>query len=210
MPNIVDLTEKELEAMRHLRNAIVHDGYSPSVRDIARALGYRSPRTAFLVLGALIEKGWLKRRPDGSLQMRRDLPEADDHARTVEVPLVGSIACGTPMLAEENIEAYIPVSRTLAKPGNKYFLLRAKGDSMNEAGIDDGNLLLVRQQNHAENGEKVVALINDEGTVKELQRGKDVAVLKPRSSNKKHRAIVVSENFIIQGVVTSVLPSNVY
>jgi repressor LexA len=210
MPNIVDLTERELEAMRHLRNAIVHDGYSPSVRDLARVLGYKSPRTAFLVLAALIEKGWLKRRPDGSLQMRKDLAEADDHARTVEVPLVGSVACGTPVLAEENIEAYIPVSRSLAKPGSKYFLLRAKGDSMNEAGIDDGDLLLVRQQNHAENGEKVVALIDDEGTVKELQRGKDVVVLKPRSRNKKHRPIVVSENFIIQGVVMSVLPSNVY
>src|SRR5580704_13898879 len=111
MPNIVDLTERELEAMRHLRNAIVHDGYSPSVRDLARVLGYKSPRTAFLVLAALIEKGWLKRRPDGSLQMRKDLAEADDHARTVEVPLVGSVACGTPVLAEENIEAYIPVSR---------------------------------------------------------------------------------------------------
>lgn len=196
--------------MRHLRNAIVHDGYSPSVRDLSRVLGYRSPRTAFLLLASLIEKGWLKRRSDGELQLQKDLPESKDHARTVEVPLVGTVACGSPIFAEENIEAYIPVSTKLAKPGGRYFLLRASGDSMDKAGIDDRDLLLVRQQNHAENGEKVVALIDDEATVKVLQREKDVVVLRPRSSNKRHRPIVLSENFIIQGVVTSVLPSNLY
>jgi repressor LexA len=210
MPKVVDLTERELQAMRHLRNAIVHDGYSPSVRDLSRVLGYRSPRTAFLLLASLIEKGWLKRRSDGELQLQKDLPESKDHARTVEVPLVGTVACGSPIFAEENIEAYIPVSTKLAKPGGRYFLLRASGDSMDKAGIDDRDLLLVRQQNHAENGEKVVALIDDEATVKVLQREKDVVVLRPRSSNKRHRPIVLSENFIIQGVVTSVLPSNLY
>jgi repressor LexA len=211
MPKIVaNLTRKELEALRHLRNAIVHGGHSPSVRDLARALGYRSPRTAFLVLAALIEKGWLKRRPDGDLQLLKSLPEGEDHARTVEVPLVGYVACGTPILAEENVEAFIPVASTLAKPGSKYFLLRANGDSMDEAGINDGDLLLVRRQNHAESGEKVVALIDDEATVKEFHRDKNVVVLKPRSSNKHQRPIVLSEDFIIQGVVTSVLPGNLY
>jgi repressor LexA len=204
-----ELTEKQIEALRYLRNAIVHDGYSPSVRDLARALGYRSPRTAFLILCALIEKGWLKRRQDGQLQLRKPLPEANDYARTVEVPLVGMAACGAPVLAEENIEAYIPVSTKLAKPGSRYFLLRASGDSMDEAGIDDGDLLLVRQQNCAENGEKIVALIDDEATVKELHREKGVIVLKPRSSNKRHKPIMLSEDFIIQGVVTSVLPGNI-
>jgi len=204
------ITEKQLEALRFLRNAIVHDGYSPSVRDLAHALGYKSPRTAFLVLNDLIEGGWIKRRLDGDLQLKKDLPATGDHARTVEVPLVGNVACGTPFLAEENIEARIPVSTDLAKPGGKYFLLRATGDSMNEAGIDDGDLVLVRQQPVAENGDKVVALINDEATVKELHREKDVVVLKPKSKNKTHKPIVLTENFIIQGVVTSVLPANLY
>jgi repressor LexA len=204
------ITEKQLEALRFLRNAIVHDGYSPSIRDLAHALGYKSPRTAFLVLNDLIEHGWIKRNLDGNLQVKKDLPATRDNARTVEVPLVGNVACGAPFLAEENIEAHIPVSTDLAKPGGKYFLLRATGDSMNKAGIEDGDLMLVRQQPVAENGDRVVALINDEATVKELHREKGVVVLKPKSKNKTHRAIVLTDNFIIQGVVTSVLPASVY
>lgn len=200
------LTEKELEALRYLRNAIVHDGHSPSVRELAEELGYNSPRSAFLVLHRLIEQGWLKRRGDGELQLRKDLSDASDHARTVEVPLVGTVACGSPLLAEENIEAYIPVSTNLAKAGGKYFLLRASGDSMNQAGIDDGDLVLVRQQPTADNGQKVVALIDDAATVKEIHRDKDVVVLKPKSANKEHKSIILSDNFIIQGVVVSVLP----
>jgi repressor LexA len=201
------LTEKEMQALRHLRNAIVHEGHSPSIRELAQALGYKSPRTAFLVLNALIERGWLKRRADGELQFKRELPGATDHARTVQIPLVGSVACGVPLLAEENTEAYIPVSTSLAKPGHKYFFLRAVGDSMNAAGIQDGDLMLVRQQPQAENGQKVVALINDEATVKEFHRQGDAVVLKPRSRNAKHKPIVVTDDFIIQGVVTSVLPA---
>ena len=121
-------TDKELQALRFLRNAIVHGGRTPSVRDLARALGYKSPRTAILVLQALAEKGWVRRKADGTLQLRKDLPEGEDHARTIGVPLVGSVACGLPLLAEENTEAFIPVSISLARPGNNYFLLRATGD----------------------------------------------------------------------------------
>lgn len=202
--------ERELKALRFLRNAIVHDGYSPSVRDLARALGYKSPRTAFLVLNSLIEQGWLKRRIDGELQLKRAMATSEDHARTIEVPLVGSVACGVPILAEENIEAHIPVSTSLVKLGHKYFFLRAVGDSMDAAGIHDGDLMLVRQQPQAENGEKIVALINDEATVKEFHREREMVVLKPRSKNPKHKPIIVTDNFIIQGVVTSVLPSKFY
>jgi repressor LexA len=203
-------TDKELQALRFLRNAIVHEGYSPSVRDLARALGYKSPRTAFLVLQTLASQGWLKRKPDGTLQLIKDLAESEDHARTVEVPLVGRVACGSPILAEENVEAHIPVSTSLARPGNKYFLLRAVGDSMDDAGINDGDLVLVRQQESAQDGDKVVALIDDAATIKEFYRAKEVVLLKPRSTNKRHRPIVLRENFLIQGVVTSVLPANLY
>lgn len=205
-----DLTEKEIEALRHLRNALVHEGHSPSVRELSAKLGYASPRSAFLILNSLIEKGWLYRRASGSLQLRQDLPEKRSNARTVDVPLLGAVPCGAPMFAEENIEARIPVSVSLARPGGKYFLLRAHGDSMDEAGIHDGDLLLVRQQPHAENGNRVVALINDDATVKEFHRERGVVVLKPRSRNKKHKPIVLNEDFIIQGVVVSVLPSTVY
>jgi len=200
------ISETEIQALRYLRNAIVHGGHSPSIRDLARALKYKSPRTAFLILNGLIEKGWLKRKGDGALQIKRDMPVTHDHARTIEVPVVGSVACGTPLLAEENIEAYVPVSVELAKPGNKYFLLRAVGDSMDQAGIDNGDLVLVKQQAHAENGDRVVALIDDVATIKEFRREKEVVVLKPRSGNSTHKPIVLKDNFIIQGVVVAAVP----
>lgn len=200
------LTEKELAALRYLRNAIVHEGHSPSVRELAEELGYNSPRSAFLLLQRLIDGGWLKRKEGGGLQLRKDLPEARDHARTTEIPLVGNVACGAPLLAEQNVEAYIPVSSNLARPGAKYFLLRAVGDSMNRAAINDGDLVLVRRQPSADNGDRVVALINDEATIKEFRREKDVVVLKPKSVNTKHKPIILTDNFVIQGVVVSVLP----
>ena len=204
------LTEKEMEALRHLRNALVHEGHSPSVRDLCAKMGYRSPRSAFLILNSLIEKGWVNRRPGGDLQLKRDLRVDHSHERTINVPLVGSVPCGTPMLAEENIEAHIPVSVSLARPGAKYFLLRAQGDSMNKAGIQNGDILLIRQQQSAENGDRVVALVDDDATVKEFRREKDVIVLKPQSSNNRHKPIVLTEDFIIQGVVVSVLPSTIH
>lgn len=204
------LNVKELKALRYIRNALVHDNHSPSVRQLCEEFGYRSPRSAFLLINQLIEKRWLSRRADGSLQLLRDLESNVSHARTVNVPLVGAIPCGTPMLAEENIEAHIPVSEQLARPGAKYFLLRAQGNSMDRAGINEGDLLLVRQQPTAAEGDKVVALINDEATVKEFHRGVNAVVLKPKSSDKNHKPIILTDDFIIQGVVVSVLPSKTY
>ncbi len=206
MPKKEALSERESEALRYLRNAIIHDGYSPSIRDVAKELGYKSPRTAFLMVKRLIELGWIKRKPDGDLQLKKDPADQQDHARTVDVPLVGGVPCGTPLLAEENIEAYVPVSKGLALPGSKYFLLRAIGNSMDQAGIQDGDLLLVRRQSHAESGDKVVALVDDDATVKEFHREKEVVVLRPRSKNKRHQPIVLTENFLIQGVVVATIP----
>lgn len=100
----------------------------------------------------------------------------------------------------------------MAKPGNTYFLLRAIGTSMNKAGINDGDLLLVKQQPAAENGDKVVALINNDATVKRfyLDHEKGIVILKPDSTYKKHQPIILSDDFIVQGVVVAVLPKNLY
>jgi len=202
-----NLNETELKAFRAIRNAVVHGGVSPSIRELAGVLGYRSPRSAMLLVNRLIDKRWIRRRQNNALQILKDLREQKHQAQTVEVPLVGNVACGTPLLAEENIEALIPVSRSLARPGSKYFLLRAVGDSMDAVGIDDGDIMLVRQQPIADNGQKVVALIDDSATVKEFHKDKDVILLKPRSRNKTHKPFVLTDNFRIQGVVVATIPS---
>ena len=200
------LTPKELKATRHIRNCLVHYGRSPSVREIMEVLGYKSPRSAALVIDSLIEQGIIKRDSDGDLRLLKDPEESKTHGRTVNLPLVGTVPCGVPLLAEENIEAMVPVSKNLVRPNYTYFLLRAAGDSMDEVGIRDGDLLLIRQQPVAEEGQKVVALIDDESTVKEFHRGEGIIILKPRSKNKEHQPIILKDDFQIQGVVVEVIP----
>ncbi|KAF0145416.1 MAG: LexA repressor [Nitrospirae bacterium] len=202
----VQLNQKQSDAVRCMRNWLMHKGEIPSVRELMAALRYKSPRSAALIIEELIQKGILRKRSNGDLQLIKDIDADSAHARTVDIPLVGMVTCGMPILAQENIEGYIPVSVSLAKSGNKYFLVRAKGDSMNKAGINDGDLILVRQQSAAQNGDIVVALIDDEATVKEFQHTKNCVVLMPRSNNKNHKPIILTENFQVQGVAVTTIP----
>jgi SOS regulatory protein LexA len=128
-----------------------------------------------------------------------------DSEQTVDVPVIGRAACGMPMLAEENIEQMIPVSKKIASPPYKYYMLRAKGDSMNQAGINDNDLVLVRQQSTARHGDIVVALIDDEATIKEYNSTGSAVVLKPHSSNPAHKPIILMRNFMVQGVVVTTI-----
>lgn len=124
----------------------------------------------------------------------------------VRIPLVGSAPCGNPLLGEENIEEYILVAKSKIKPGFDYFILRAEGDSMNLAGINDGDLVLCRQQLKADTGDRVVALLGDNVTIKEYGPREDgVRLLLPKSSNKDHAPITPGEGDSVQGVVQEVL-----
>lgn len=202
-----DLSIKSLEALRHIRNAIMHSGRMPSIRELMTVMGYKSPRSAVLLIEELAENGFLEKKPDGGFKMVKDV-ESGIVARTISVPLVGSVACGAPLLAEENIEAFIPVSTSLVRSGYKYFILRAFGDSMNAVGIDDGDLVLVRQQPVANEGENIVALIDDEATVKEYRHKGDLVTLVPRSDNPAHQPIILTNDFRIQGVVVATIPKS--
>ena len=197
------LSQKETKALEFIRS-LTREGSSPSVRKVMQHLDYKSTRSASLVIQSLIDMNLLAKRPDGRLRLIED--EHDDDSLTVNIPLVGSVPCGVPLLAIENIEARIPVSRSLVGNAEDFFILRARGDSMNLAGINDGNLLLVKKQPSADEGERVVALINDEATAKVLHFGEDAAVLMPKSSNSLHKPIIVGEDFTIQGVIKAVVP----
>jgi len=202
-----NLSDKDKKAFALIRNKIVHYGESPALREINEVTGGKSPRSASLVVDRLIAAGLIMKNNRSLILTNTQLTNS---ISTVDVPLLGAVACGVPMFAEENVQAYIPVSTALAKKGSKYFLLRATGDSMNQAGINSGDLLLVRNQNTADSGERVVALINDEATVKIFERSADAVILRPKSTNKEHKPIVLTDNCIIQGVVQAVLPSDIY
>ncbi len=201
------LSKKELQTIKIVRKYLFDYGKMPSVRKLMRELDYKSPRSASVIISDLEQKGILRKKQDGSFQLAEfELPEDfGTREQTIKVPLLGSVACGLPIFAEENIEANIPISIKLIKKGHRYFLLRAKGDSMDNSGINDGDLVLIRQQQHAENGDKVVALIDDEATIKEYHHTGSLVVLKPKSNNKKYQPIILSNEFRIQGIVEAVI-----
>jgi len=204
---VESLKPVERRALTIIRNRILHAGKAPSVRELSGELGFQSPRSGALIIDKLIKLGFLKRREgDRSLQLLRGPEEEVDRSSTIEVPLVGSAPCGTPIMAEENIEAWYPVTTELARAGHNYYLVRAVGDSMNEVGIEDGKLLLVKHQDTANDRTIVVALVDDEVTIKELRLSHDAAALVPRSSNKTHKPILASRELRVQGVVVATLP----
>jgi repressor LexA len=202
----IELTDRELMALKVINRHFLSNGSMPSVRMVMEALSYNYPRSAALVIDRLVEKGFLKKRSDGKLQLvmsDMNIPSAE---QTIDVPLIGNVACGLPILAEQNIEAMYPVSTKLAPPSNKYYLLRAKGDSMDERGIKDGDLVLVKQKSTAENGEIIVALTDDTATIKEYRRQGDTVILIPHSSNPAHKPIILTSDFKVQGVVVATIP----
>lgn len=164
---------------------------------------FRSPRSVTQFLGALEEHGYI-RRGIGARNITVHKPSErshDNEERTVPVPIVGTAPCGLPLLATQNHEGYVRVSTRLARPPHTYFALKAKGDSMDKAGIKSGDLVIVRQQPTARNGDRVVALLDDEATIKELHIQPQAVLLRPRSTNKTHQPILITNDFQIQGVV---------
>jgi repressor LexA len=165
------LTQRQRHVLEQIFRAIRENGHSPTVREIMDRLGLSSTCTVQRHLEALERKGFIRR---SRLKARTiEIVKADDprivpHA-TVSVPLVGTAAAGTPILAVENIEDVLPLPADLV-PEEPAFCLRVKGDSMIGVGLFDGDLVVVHQQDHAEEGDIVVALIEDEATIKTLRR----------------------------------------
>lgn len=167
------LTERQRKILDFITETVDDRGYPPSVREIGDAVGLHSPSSVHAQLATLAQRGLLTKdatkprairvhHPDGApVSARRD--------DVIEVPLVGQIAAGGPILAEENVEERMPLPRDLVGSGT-LFALKVKGDSMTGAGIFDGDTVIIRQQQTADDGEIVAALIEDEATVKRLSR----------------------------------------
>ena len=196
-----DLEPRDFKGLMFIRDGLRYRGRTPTLQAISDQLGYKSRRSAMLLIERLVKKGYITRTAAGGLRLLREPEMAKEMDRTIEIPLVGSVPCGLPLLAEENVETMIPVSQKIAKPGAIYFLLHAAGDSMDLSGINDGDLVIVRQQPIAADGDRVVALLDDEATIKELAHRNDKIVLVPRSSNPRHQPIIMDRDFLIQGIV---------
>jgi len=173
------LTSRQRDVLDYIKTCVRTRGYPPSVREIGQAVGLSSTSTVHGHLANLEEKGFIRRDATKPRTI-----EVIDHlasaAAAVFVPVVGRVTAGRPILAVENIEDQFPLPATLVGD-DTVFLLSVRGDSMIEAGILDGDLLVVKQQTSADNGDIVVALLGEEATVKRFYREKDHVRLQPEN-----------------------------
>ena len=207
MSKNIKLTQKQEEFFNILADYIRREKIPPTNREMLKIMGLKSPRSVAQYLGVLEEGGYIQRGKGArNIKIIKSPYDKNNSSKTVKVPILGYVPCGTPLLAEENIESCVAISEKIATPPYKYFMLKAVGDSMNKAGINDGDLVLVRQQMTANNGDIVVALIDDEATIKQLRVHKDYIMLEPKSTNADHCSIILERDFRIQGVVVRSMP----
>ena len=191
------LKERECKILNYMKEEIRTKGYPPTVREICAAVGIKSTSTAHKDIESLVRQGYLVKDPSKpralmvvdphSDRKKTPVPAGDvsalDRTDVVEIPVVGRVAAGTPILAEENIEDTFPIPARYAAGGTSY-MLKVRGESMIEAGIMDGDLILVQQQENAQNGEIVVAMIDgfeSEATVKTFYNEGDHIRLQPEN-----------------------------
>ena len=201
------LTQRQKEIFLYIREQVRERGYPPSVREIGNAIGLRSSSTVHGHLKRLENKGYIKRDPTKPRAIEILFEDPEDSTITVgnkellQIPIVGNVTAGGPILAVQNIEEYFPLPREFASDETA-FMLRVKGDSMIEAGILNGDYVVVRQQPDAINGDIVVAMIEDEATVKRFYKEKGHIRLQPE--NPAYEPII-TQNAQILGKVIGVL-----
>ncbi len=218
----MNLTEREHQVLDYLSEYISTRGYPPTVREICLHLNIKSTSTIHRDLNNLEKSGFLTRDPSKPRALevlhsgRKDNSAAEEPKKTerpddrlekadvVDIPVIGRVAAGTPILADQNISEYFPVPAAYASGAYHYFMLVVKGESMIEAGIMDGDYILVRQQDNARNGDMVVAMIDgfeSEATVKTFYREEGHIRLQPE--NQSMSPIIVREVRIL-GLVKGV------
>ncbi|MBF7083349.1 transcriptional repressor LexA [Desulfallas sp. Bu1-1] len=192
------LNQREEEILKFIKHNIQTRGYPPSVREIGQAVGLKSSSTVHNYLCKLEEKEYLRRDPAKPRAMEVLDDEGSQFKEMIMVPVLGRVAAGVPLLAVENREDVFPLPVDFAGRG-EFFMLRVKGDSMIEAGILEDDLVLVRRQPDAENGAIVVALLEEEATIKRFYRENDHIRLQPE--NYRLSPILVKDVKILGKVV---------
>ncbi|MDR2785515.1 MAG: transcriptional repressor LexA [Treponema sp.] len=197
-----ELTDRQREVLTFIIRFIDSHTYPPTIREIADYFEI-SIKGAHDHVTALKKKAYVKndKRSRTLEVIKRDGEDNDD---IVNVPILGPVAAGTPILAEENWDGSIPIHRTMLKKGNQYFALKVKGDSMEGAGILDGDMAIIEQRNVAEDGEIVVAMMNDATTLKRYYREKNRIRLQPENDNYKP---IYSQDVRLLGCVAKIIRS---
>jgi repressor LexA len=207
-PNKPELTTRQVTILDFIKTSTESQGYAPSMREIGEAAGLNSPASVKYQLDILEEKGFIRRDADRGRAMEVVLPdsmtgEGAHTDKTRFIPLVGSIAAGVPITADQQVEETFPLPESLVGKG-ELFMLKVKGESMIDAAICDGDYVVIRQQKDANNGDIVAAMIDGEATVKTFSRKSGHIWLLPANDDF---APIDGDNCEVLGIVTAVLRS---
>ena len=178
------ISTKQREILEYIKNEILNRGYPPAVREICEAVNLKSTSSVHSHLETLEKNGFIRRDPTKP----RAIEICDDNfqavrTETASLPVIGTVAAGTPILAEENIDSYFPVPADIIPNGEPSFVLKVKGDSMINVGIFNGDQIFVQQCSTARNGDLIVALVDDSATVKTFYKEKDHIRLQPENDD---------------------------
>jgi repressor LexA len=207
---VEDLAPRQRQVLDFIATAIQQQGLPPSLREIGDALAIRSTNGVADHIKALVKKGYLERLGTGrggqarALRLSTKATGRFAETSTVAIPIVGRVAAGLPILAQENYEGAIHMDSSLLPKGSTLFALEVQGQSMIEDGIMEGDYVFVRKQETADNGETVVAMLDDEATVKRFYRESDHVRLQPANSSMRPIRVDASESVAILGKVVGV------
>ena len=195
-----DLTQKQIEILHFIKNHIQVQGYPPAVREICKGVNLKSTSTVHRHLEKIEEKGYIRKDPTKPRAI--EVLDRGDNSlfapkKTIDIPIIGKVTAGQPILAIEHIEDTFPIPVELAERG-PLFMLKVQGDSMIDAGIYNNDYVLVKKQNAAKNGDIVVALIEDEATIKRFFKEKDYIRLQPEN---QAMSPILTKDVIILGKV---------
>lgn len=198
---MVNLTPRQRQILDFIKQEVQEKNYPPSVREIGNEVGLSSSSTVHSHLNTLEKKGLIRRDPTKPRAIEildHEQPPSHQHEDVAHIPVLGQVAAGSPVLAEENIEDYFPVPASMVK-GDKVFMLRIRGDSMQDVGIYPNDYVIVRQQSTALDNDIVVALLEDEATVKRFKKEQNHVALIPE--NEMYKPIIVRDVKILGKVI---------
>lgn len=178
-----ELTSKEQRVLEFVQRSIENEGYAPSVRDICSSLGIKSTSTAHAYLRKLNEKGYIRKNDGKSRAVSLEHSRFSGAESMIKVPLLGRVTAGVPITAIQNYEGYVDYPASMGVTNANLFALRVIGESMKDAGILDGDIVVVESRQYADDGEIVVAMIEDEATVKRFFREKGRIRLQPENKS---------------------------
>ena len=198
------ISKKQSEILEYMKNEILNRGFPPSVREICEAVSLKSTSSVHSHLETLEKNGYIRRDPTKP----RAIEIVDDNfnlvrRETVNVPIIGKVAAGEPLLAVQNVEGYFPIPSEYM-PNKQTFMLVVQGDSMVNAGIFSGDYVVVEKQEIAENGDKIVALVEDSATIKTFYKEKDHIRLQPENDYMDPIVIHPEQQFQVLGKVIGV------